>query len=172
MRSHMDPETAKKKKKESKCVYFWWHINCLTITVLGGKHFCEGLRMLRVTGLHLHQTFWHIVYSLSYVILMGLFSFLATWQWLSSALSSVPFFFFKLPSFIFLLLLLPRLLPIFLTCSLTHNWNWETENSGHSEIQKSRVWWSMTVLWDSTRADGIREKMGLKSHGYKIGKED
>lgn len=43
---------------------------------------------------------------------------------------------------------------------------------GHSEIYKSRTGWRMTTLWDLTRADDIREKMGLRSYGYRTRKED
>lgn len=39
----------------------------------------------------------------------------------------------------------------------------EKNNSGHSEIHKGGVWWTITLLWDLTRAEGIRGKMGLKS---------
>lgn len=45
-------------------------------------------------------------------------------------------------------------------------------NSGHSERYKSRIWWRMTILWDLTGADGVREKMGLRCHGHRTWEED
>lgn len=43
---------------------------------------------------------------------------------------------------------------------------------GYFEIYKSRIGWRMIILWDLTRVDDIREKMGLRSYGYRIRKED
>ena len=43
---------------------------------------------------------------------------------------------------------------------------------GHSEIQNNWTWWTRTALWDSTRADGIREKMRSRSDGHRMREED
>lgn len=48
----------------------------------------------------------------------------------------------------------------------------EEENSGHYEICKGRIWWSVAVLGDLTRSYSIREKIGLKSHRCRTGEED